>query len=80
MRSSELGDNQKIAHTVENVIPTGTMMVEGCEYISLPGKYGFSHKGNCKNSIHGKGYFYPSKLITCKKCGAEMVENGEKCR
>jgi hypothetical protein len=26
--------------------------VDGCEYISIAGKYGFSHKGNCKNPIH----------------------------
>jgi hypothetical protein len=29
-----------------------TYIVEGCEYITLPGKYGFAHKGNCKNRIH----------------------------
>lgn len=25
-------------------------------------------------------YHYPSKIVTCTKCGTEMIESGEKCR
>jgi hypothetical protein len=28
------------------------IIIDGCEYISISGKYGFSHKGNCKNTEH----------------------------
>lgn len=49
----DLSDNRELGQII-TVIPTGTVLVEGCEYISLPGKYGFSHKGNCKNPIHSE--------------------------
>jgi hypothetical protein len=29
-----------------------TYIIEDCEYISIAGKYGMTHKGNCNNLIH----------------------------
>ena len=30
-------------------------VIEGCEYITVKGLYGFCHKGNCSNPIHVYG-------------------------
>lgn len=42
--------------TKPEVISHFTVVVaDSCQYIYLPGKYGFSHKGNCDNPIHRNG-------------------------
>lgn len=29
-----------------------SIILEGCEYVSVVGQYNYTHKGNCKNPIH----------------------------
>lgn len=29
--------------------PPNVFVIDGCQYLRVPGLYGFSHKGNCTN-------------------------------